>query len=90
MPPASPDSSRPQCFGDLSKVFPQGGEGLREVAAECWDCWLRVECLRAAAGHQEGRRQLDEERAARGDPDGVAGFIRRWSRRKMASRQEEE
>ena len=86
-PPAAPQ--RPDCFGNLEKVFPQGGEGLREVSAGCWDCAARVECLRAAASGKQGGAALAEEKALREDPDGVAGFLRRWSRRKTAARREE-
>jgi hypothetical protein len=82
------NSSLPKCFGDLQRVFPPGGEGLRRVAAGCWDCDHRVECLRVAASGQ-GRETLYEEKALRGDPEGVAGFMRRWSRRKTASRRED-
>ncbi|RJX36445.1 MAG: hypothetical protein C4525_00905 [Desulfarculus sp.] len=88
--PASSHSSRPECFGDLSRVFPSGQDGLREVSARCWDCRLRVECLRAAASKRDGREQLEQERASRGEPEGVAGFLRRWSRLKTASRREKE
>ncbi len=79
----------PECYGDLERVFPQGEGGLREVPAGCWDCNHRVDCLRAAARKKDGKEQLDEERALRSDPDGVAGFVRRWSRRKSAARREE-
>ncbi|MCB2192559.1 MAG: hypothetical protein KQI62_13395 [Deltaproteobacteria bacterium] len=81
-------SSRPECFGDLERVFPSADGGLREVAAGCWDCTHRVDCLRVAASGQ-GRETLYEEKALRGDPEGVVGFMRRWSRRKSASRRED-
>ena len=86
-PSTSP--SRPACFGDLDRVFPSGADGLREVAAGCWDCTARVECLRAAATAKDGGATLAEEKALREDPDGMAGFLRRWSRRKSAARKEE-
>jgi hypothetical protein len=81
-------ASLPACFGDLERVFPPEGQGMRQVAAGCWDCDHRVECLRAAASGK-GRETLYEEKALRGDPEGVRGFMRRWSRRKAASRREE-
>ena len=85
---AQSNSSRPPCFGDLERVFPSASQGLRQVDAGCWDCLVRVECLRQAASGQ-GRDTLYEEKALRGDPEGVVGFMRRWSRRKAASRREE-
>lgn len=88
--PASSHSSRPECFGDLSRVFPAGQDGLREVSARCWDCRLRVQCLRAAANQRDGCEQLEQERGQRGGPEGVAGFIKRWSRLKAAARREDE
>jgi hypothetical protein len=89
VPPSSSHNTLPECFGDLEKVFPQDGEGMREVPAGCWDCGQRTDCLRAAAGQKDGKKELDEERALRSDPDGVAGFLKRWSRRKDAARREE-
>ncbi|MCF8033259.1 MAG: hypothetical protein K9K66_09065 [Desulfarculaceae bacterium] len=85
--PAAP--SRPDCFGDLDRVFPTGEEGLREVSAGCWDCTARVECLRAAATAREGGDVLAEEKALREDPDGMVGFMRRWSRRKTKAQRED-
>jgi hypothetical protein len=87
--PNTANSQRPDCFGDLERVFPPGDEGFREVSAGCWDCRVRVECLRAAAMTKEGGATLAEEKALREDPEGVAGFLRRWSRRKMAAQREE-
>lgn len=82
-------NSRPECFGDLSKVFPKQHDGLREVSAKCWDCRLRVECLRQAATQGKQGQQLEEERQMREDTDGVGGFLKRWSRRKMDSGRED-
>ncbi|MBU1274398.1 MAG: hypothetical protein KJ720_03410 [Proteobacteria bacterium] len=82
------NSNRPACFGDLERVFPNGSKGLREVAAGCWDCNHRLDCLRVAASGQGGEA-LAEEKARRGDPEGMVGFMRRWSRRKTASRRED-
>ncbi|MCB2228036.1 MAG: hypothetical protein KQH53_15255 [Desulfarculaceae bacterium] len=86
---SNPAPTRPDCFGDLERVFPTSEQGLREIAAGCWDCAARVDCLRAAATAKDGGEKLAEEKALREDPDGVAGFVRRWSRRKSKARQEE-
>ena len=76
--------NRPECFGDLDTVFPQGAGGLREVSPECWSCPQRVECLRAAVAHPQGRQTLEREQARREQQHvgGLAGFLRRWSRLK--------
>lgn len=79
---------RPACYGVLDKVFPTGGEGLREVRDLCWNCSLRVECLREAMTNGEQRRTMSEEMARRDTPaGGVAGFLQRWSRLKNESKQ---
>lgn len=78
-------NQRQECFASLDKVFPFGDDGMREVAASCWDCSERVECLRAAVSGDranQGQGRLDEEKAVQADGDGVGGFLRRWSRRK--------
>ena len=74
-----------ECFSRLEVVFPVGPDGMREVAASCWDCDLRIECLRKAVSgdrSDQGQGQLAEEKAAQSDGDGMGGFLRRWSRRK--------
>ncbi len=86
MPPES-NSQTPSCYGVLDKVFPMSGEGLREVRDLCWNCALRVECLREALERQDQRRTMSEERARRDTPaGGVAGFLQRWSRLKNESK----
>lgn len=82
-------SAAKNCFGDLETVFPLGREGLREISARCWDCIERVECLRLAVSKGEMADLLKEEVAVRHDPDGLAGSIRRWSRRKAAAEKKE-
>jgi hypothetical protein len=81
-------TNRPECYGDLSKVFPMGDSGLREVPASCWDCDQRVDCLRQAISGGESTEQVDQEMSSRRDGPGMAGFIKRWSRRKLASPKE--
>lgn len=86
MPPEA-DQQRPACYGVLEKVFPMTSEGLREVRDLCWNCMLRVECLREAMANQEQGRTLAEERARRDTPAaGVAGFLQRWARLKNESK----
>ena len=85
MPSFDAQTGRPDCFGDLDEVFPQSDEGLRETPPHCWDCSLRVDCLRQAISGGESRRQISEESAQREEQmvGGVAGFLRRWSRLKQ-------
>ena len=83
----SPEATdaRPACFGVLEKVFPMTAQGLREVQQQCWNCALRVECLRDAQNRAEQRRTLNEEMIGRQSAmvGGVAGFLQRWSRLKQ-------
>lgn len=76
--------ARPACFGVLEKVFPMTAHGLREVQERCWNCGLRVECLRQAQSRADQRRTLNEELIGRQSAGvgGVAGFLQRWSRLK--------
>ena len=84
-------STKPKCFGQINTVFPMGPGGLREVAAECWPCVDRVECLRAAVASPEGGDALAGEMAKREQDHtgGVAGFYKRWSRLKSHKRRKE-
>lgn len=85
-----PNQARPACFGDMEKVFPRGADGLREVPKDCWDCEERVDCLKAAVGSADARREMDEDMARREQEmtGGVTGFLRRWSRLKSQRRGE--
>lgn len=78
--------NQPECFGVLETVFPLGGDGLREISAQCWDCVHRVDCLRDAVSKGEQAEVIQEEVASRSDGDGLGGFVRRWSRLKSKSR----
>ncbi len=91
----SDDYSRPRpiCFGQIDTVFPVTDGGLREIPDACRACGLDHDCLRMALQSPEGRRFLAERMgrepgAARGDDSSspVAGFLKRWSDRKLASR----
>ena len=73
------------CFGILEEVFPEGDEGLREVPQACFDCPERVLCLKAALKTKEGL-EMREGMLDRGPVGGLAGRLRRWSRKKELSR----
>jgi hypothetical protein len=85
--PSDQETPRPACYGALDKVFPMSGAGLREVRDLCWNCALRVECLREAMDNRDQHRTMSEERAKRDTAaNGVAGFLQRWSRLKNESK----
>jgi hypothetical protein len=79
--PETPEQKRPNCFADLTKVFPLGKDGLRHTPDICLACPHKTECLRAAMGKKEGLKVYAEtvDRAYR---SGVIGFLERWSKRK--------
>lgn len=89
MPTDDPAPQHPHCYGQLEKVFPVSSEGLREVRDLCWNCALRVECLRQAMADPQQHRAISEERARRdaAPAGGVAGFLQRWSRLKKESQE---
>jgi len=78
---------RPECHGRLDVVFPMGADGLREVAAGCWDCQSRVDCLRLAVAADRDQGRPDRltpagQASENNEQSGVGGFLRRWSRLK--------
>lgn len=74
-----PESSLPECFGNLEKVFPLGNDGLRQTPDLCMACGHKTPCLRKAlvAG---GAARIRFERIEQ--EEGGGGFFRRWSARK--------
>ncbi len=83
------EAKRPECYGDLDKVFPPGPDGLRQVPRSCWDCASRVPCLKQAVSSGPQAAEFREERLARQDGGGLRGFVRRWSRLKSQHRRKE-
>jgi hypothetical protein len=74
------------CFGMLDKVFPVGGGGLREVPPHCFACPERKACMQKALATRAGtafREELLDRTPARG----IAGRIRRWSKKKWLAEQ---
>jgi hypothetical protein len=74
-----------ECFGILDRVFPVGDKGLREVTPGCFQCTLRVSCLKEALTTREGI-EMRTEMLDRSPVSGIFGRIRRWSERKELSR----
>lgn len=71
----------PPCFGVLNKVFPMGSDGLRSTPSECLSCIHKVNCLKKAAGGEEGKA-LREESIDRAYESGLITFFERWSQKK--------
>lgn len=84
------DQTAKDCFGDLERVFPLAQGQMRAVPEECWDCPVRVECLKRATQAPEGKSALQQELAAREEDalGGVGGFLKRWSRLKSQRRKD--
>jgi hypothetical protein len=74
-----PESSPPECFGDLEKVFPPGDDGLRQTPDLCMACGHKTACLRQALV-DGGAARIRFERVEQEDDS--SGFLRRWSARK--------
>jgi hypothetical protein len=69
----------------LDKVFPMGGEGLREIVPPCFDCPDKKACLQAALQTKEGF-ELRSQALDRSSVGGLVGRLKRWSEKKELSR----
>lgn len=76
---------RPECYGNLEKVFPLREDGFRVSPIECMQCIHKTECLKSAIGASSGFSIREEmvDRAYRG---GLIGFFNRWSQKKAIHR----
>ena len=74
-----------ECYGILNRVFPVGPGGLREVVPACFECPLRVECLRAALKTEEGL-EMRSEKLEGNEPGSFVGRLKRWSEKKALNR----
>jgi len=82
----SENKTRPECFGQLEKVFPMGSHGLRQSPESCMACVHKTICLRHAMSGTGGIN-VKEEMVVRGEKAGRIGFFERWSRKKKLHRQ---
>ncbi len=71
----------PTCFADLSVVFPEGEEGLRESPPACMECEHKTDCLRQAMQSQAGIG-VREAAVDRAYESGSLGFLERWAKKK--------
>jgi len=77
---------KPDCYGNLKKVFPMTETGLRETPHYCrYECFYKTDCLKEALVTSKGR-QVEDELLERGSKAGTIGFVERWSRRKQLGR----
>ena len=80
------NNNRPDCYGELKKVFPMTETGLRETPHFCrYECVYKTECLKAALVTSKCR-DVEEELLERGSKAGTIGFFERWSRKKQLDR----
>lgn len=80
------DIELPDCFGDLSKVFPMVENGLRQTPDDCfYQCPVKTRCLKQAMGTEKGV-QVEEELIDRSSQAGLMNFFERWSRKKQIYR----
>ncbi len=85
----SNQNTKPDCYGDLQKVFPMTEIGLRETPHFCrYECSHKTECLKKALLTSKGRG-VEEELLERGSKAGNIGFFERWSRRKQLNRRKD-
>ena len=81
----SSTDENPECFGELSVVFPKGDDGMRNTPELCMPCPVKTRCLRAAMAGSDGLRAR-EEFTDRAYKSGRIGFMERWLRKKEFSR----
>ncbi len=82
-------NSKPDCYGELTKVFPMTETGLRATPHYCrYECMYKTECLRTALVTSNGRN-VEEELLKRGSKAGTIGFFERWSRKKQLNRRKD-
>ena len=79
--------TKPDCFGNLEKVFPMTPRGLRETPDDCmYFCPCKTHCLKTAMAGSQGK-EVKEELVQRSEEAGMIGFFQRWSRKKQLSRE---
>ena len=82
-------SDKPDCYGNLKKVFPMTEIGLRQTPHYCrYECTYKTECLKKALTTIKGM-EVEEELLERGSKAGTIGFVERWSRRKQLNRRKD-
>ncbi len=67
----------PECFGDGDKVCPVDEEGIMQPQSGCIPCVQLRACMRSVLV-KRGKLRIIEDAPAK-----VAGFLKRWSDRKL-------
>jgi len=81
--------NKPDCYGNLEKVFPMTEIGLRETPVYCrYECVYKTDCLKKALMTNKGSN-VEEELLQRGTKAGTIGFFERWSRKKQLDRKKD-
>ena len=96
MPVEGDNLEKPGCFGQEDVVMPRDADGFIQPQDSCSECGFLKDCLRAAMGKMaDVERERDigwrsphtgrSSTQADGSPvEGVLGFLKRWSERKLA------
>ncbi len=72
------ESSKPECFGILEKVFPMTEMGLRQTPDYCFNCCeLKTKCLKYAMTTKESI-QVEDKINKRGVQTGTINSVERW------------
>lgn len=82
------DTTKPDCFGCLDRVFPMTESGLRQSPERCIrQCTFKTECLRAALS---GSTRAREEQVDHAYQAGLMTFLDRWSRKKQLKQEKKQ
>lgn len=78
-------NDKPQCFGDLNKVFPLNEEGIRQSPEDCIQkCSYKKECIIDAL-EKDSNRQREHEMVDAAYESGNINFFSRWAKKKSLS-----
>ena len=84
------NDSKPDCFGNLDKVFPMTESGLRQSPRACMEtCPFKTRCLKKAMATAQAVK-VEEEILERGTRSGAINFFERWSRKKQMHRRKKQ
>jgi hypothetical protein len=73
---------KPECFGNLDKVFPKGKDDLRHSPESCVQCVHKTDCLTTAMKNKSGLK-FQEEMVDRAYRLKKITLFERWSKKKI-------
>jgi len=80
---------KPDCFGNLEKVFPMSDDGIRKSPGYCIrNCKFNKECINMAVNSSAGKK-TKEERIDAMYESGNINFFARWARKKSLNKKNE-